>query len=452
MKKQTNWITIPDEKIHTPVSGQTETRKDAKKSGDRPVTNKILWGMGFVVLVFTAFALLAPGQFSALLKGSLFDTAGVSEDQLKIDLIPDKTEKTDTTATTEGATGEIAAAAAQTDESNGTAEVGTGNGTPETAPGTSDQSENVVKPEEEPVSISVTPVTPTAEPEDCVKDMACFSGYLKDSSLAKVTYGYKISNKDFESDLEITGAEGDNCLFTAKFTKSPEAKLVDQIADCKLKKGDYKEEDINKIFSNKDELSKTCTGDAVDTLGKYIDSLGASASAATTPAATTPAAVTDEQAKLIADLKKQIDQLQIQRKNDAKTMQDIVNEAAEQTIHAAASESTAPTSITSTTAIGQPQTLQPGFRVNPYRVTVTPQQMLQQNLGQGGQYAQQNAVYSQTGYQQNYQQAYQPGAAYQQSVVTSGATPQTGPSEILFITFVLTFLGLVGWKFMRAFA
>jgi len=426
MKKQTNWITIPEEKIHTPVSGQPEASKDSKKIGDKPVANKILWGMGFAVLVVTAFALLAPSQFSALLKGSLFDAEGVTEDQLKIDLVPDKTEKTTTSELTEETTKETGTTGAETTEGDGTAE------TPaEANPG----SENVVKPEEEPVSISVTPVTPTAEPKDCVKDMACFAAHLKDCSLAKVVYNYKVSDKDFESNLEITGNEGENCLFNAKFTKSPETTLIDKKADCKLMKGDYKEEDINKIFSQKDEFTKTCTGDAVGILGSYLDSLGVSAGA------------TDGQAKLIADLKKQIDQLQTQRKDDVKTMQDLADQARDLATHPAA-DATVPTSITSTTTIGQPSTLQPGFRVNPYKVTVTPQQMLQQNLGQGGQYAQTTGTYDQTGYQQNYQA----NAAYQQSAVTSGATPQTGPSEILLITFVLTFLGLVGWKFVRSFA
>ncbi|MCK5608177.1 hypothetical protein KAR91_40220, partial [Candidatus Pacearchaeota archaeon] len=66
-KKQTNWITIPEETVHTPVSN---------KKGEPPVKNKLFWGASFVVLIVVTFALLAPSQFNELLRGSLFDAPG----------------------------------------------------------------------------------------------------------------------------------------------------------------------------------------------------------------------------------------------------------------------------------------------------------------------------------------------------------------------------------------
>jgi len=401
MKKQTHWITIPDEKLHTPVSGEGEATEGKEKTGEKPVRYKFIWGIGFAVLLVAVFALLAPSQFSALLRGSLFDTAGVTEEELKINLIPEKKTETitETPATPEE---EVAPAAEET---------------------------IVTKPQEEAVAISVTPVSVTPETVDCASDIDCFVGHLKDCSLAKGVMGYKISDKDFETKLEITGTDADNCLFTSEFTKSAEPTLIGQKADCKLKKGDYKKEDIEKVFSDKTQLTSTCTGDAADTLGKYLDSL----------AVATPVTEGEsDQAKLIADLQKQINDLQKQREEDLEAMK-----AAQNNLYPSAGT---PAGVTATTQIGQPQAVQPGFRANPYKVTVSPQQVLQQNTGIGGQYAQQTSAYQATGYQA-YQQP-----TYYQTTVTSTATPQTGPSEILLITFALTFLGLLGWRLVRTFA
>ena len=395
MKKTTHWITIPDEKLHTPVSGEGQAMEGKEKTGEKPVRYKFLWGIGFVILIVAVFALLAPSQFSALLRGSLFETAGVNEEELKINLIPEKQAETPTETPA----------------------------IPEKEVQPATEEPTVTKPQEEAVAISVTPVTP--ETVDCVTDMNCFVGHLKDCSLAKGVMGYKISDKDFETKLEITSTEAENCLFTSEFTKSAEASLIGQKADCKLKKGDYKKEDLEKIFTDKTQLTSTCTGDVADTLGKYLDSL-------TQAAAATEAQ--NEQAKLIADLQKQINDLQQQREQDLEALK-----AAQTNLYPSAT-----TGVTATTQIGQPQAVQPGFRANPYKVTITPQQMLQQNTGIVGQYAQQVPAYQATGYQAYQQPTYQ-------ATVTSKATPETGPSEILIITFSLTFLGLVSWKFVRSF-
>ena len=427
MKKQTNWITIPDDTIHTPVS----EKKEAKKSGEKPVKNKIFWGISFAILVVASFALLAPTQFGELLKGSLFDTSGVSQNNMEIDLTPKQNDTSKIDEMMKANTDKTADATTSTDN------------TAETTPSTTPADETIVTPQEEAVDISVTPVntdtTPAVTPvgqntspevvsaEECKTDLSCFAAHLKDCSPAKAT----ADEKNYTVELEITGAQETNCVFTAK------AVIKDKTSDmqCKIAKGDYKSDDINKIFTSKDELNKTCTG--TESLAAYLDSLVAQASA------------DDEQAKLIADLKSQIDQLQQQRQDDIKTMQDITAAVQDQTTHSSAPE-TVPASVTSTATIGQSQTVPPVFRANPYKVTVTPEQMLQQNSAQGYQYAQQNTGYSQSAYQQSYaqtQQNQQTAQSYQ--VANSGTTPQSGPSEVLLLTFVLTFLGLVGWKFVR---
>jgi hypothetical protein len=454
MKKQTHWITIPEEKLHTPAS--SETKKGAQKTGEKPVTNKIFWGAGFVVLVFVSFALLAPSQFSALLKGSLFDTAGVTEKNMQVSLIPEKTktplppvkDTTTPTATPAPAAPATTPAATPADATATAAATAT---TPAAAPATDNNV--VVKPEDQPVDISVKPISTTppvaATPSavDCGTDMTCFAGHLKDCSLAKGVMDYKVSDKDLETNLEITGTDTGNCLVKAIFTKSPEPTLAGQEADCKIKQGDYKQEDVTKVFSDKASLSAACNGPATDTLGKYLDSLSATPAATATDAAAT--ATTDAQAKLVDDLKKQIDQLQQQRKDDIKTMQDLAQTSQTQAnlYPSAPASGNLPTGVVSTTAIGQPQALQPGFRTNPYKVTITPQQMLQQNLNGGAQYAQQTAtqtVYQQQNYQQQYQQP-----AQKVVVANGGKTPQTGPSEILLITFAITFAGILCWRFVR---
>ena len=72
-KKTTNWITIPDEKLHTPADSA------AKKKGPEHAINKWFWGIAFVVVIVITFALLAPSQFNQLLRGSLFDAPGTGD-------------------------------------------------------------------------------------------------------------------------------------------------------------------------------------------------------------------------------------------------------------------------------------------------------------------------------------------------------------------------------------
>lgn len=135
----------------------------------------------------------------------------------------------------------------------------------------------------------------------------------------------------------------------------------------------------------------------------------------------------DAQAELVQSLSEQIEQLQKQREEDLKAMEELVTLVEEEVKPAA------PPSVTTTTTLGQPPALVPGFRVNPYRVAQTPEQVLQQNLASGAQFAQAPA-----------QPVIKPPAV--------STTPDTGPSEILLITFALTFLGAMLWKLVRVFA
>lgn len=412
MKKSTHWITIPDEILHTPASDKG--KKGAKKSGKQDVKNKLLWGVGFAVIIVVAFALLAPDQFNTLLKGSLFDTSGVTEEQKKISLIPKKTTTTTTTTSTDSTTG---------------ATTGSTTGTTTTTTST----DSTVKPEEKAVSISVTPVstTTTTAAKDCKTDMTCFLPYLKDCSLAEVTHSYKVSDKDFEADLEITGSDKTDCKLTAEFTKSPETKLIGEEITCKLAQGTYTQAQLEKVFSDKDELTKNCTGSAVDTLKKYLEGLIAAATASA-------------DAKAVADLKKQLEAL-TKIVADTQTKPAAVTATAPTATTAVsttptATTTTTPTSVATTTTIGQPSAVTPGFKVNTNTVSITPQQMLQQNLASGTTYAQPTTT------------AAAVTTAPTVTTISTTSTPQTGPSEVILMALILTFLGLAGWKFVRTFA
>ncbi len=412
-KKQTNWITIPEETVHTPVSN---------KKGEPPVKNKLFWGASFVVLIVVTFALLAPSQFNELLRGSLFDAPGAGNPTAGVFDGEEGTEEEVVMEMQEEAEEEVV----EEEEED------------------IFESEPVVQAEDEAVAIAIEPleeaesieIEPTAE--DCGKDVECFVTHLADCSLAKVNYGYKIMGQSFEADLDLTGEEDENCLVDAKFTKSPLLiNLNGKEANCKLEKGEYNESSLQAKFSNPDEALNSCSGSAIDVLSQYASLMGGAKEEAKPEEEKS-----DAQTDLIEELNAQLEQIQSQRAEDLKAMQDlvdIVQDQKEEEVHAAAQyPAEIPTSINSTANIGQPPAVQPGFRLNPYRVTVTPEETLRQNMAQGFQYAQQSQpVYQQTNYQ---------------SVPSASQTPETGPSEVLFITFILTFLGLVSWKLLRTFA
>lgn len=135
-KKASNWVTIPEETLHTPVS----TTSQASKKTDETVKHKAAWGVGFVVMVVAAFAVLAPQEFASILQGNLFDTADTPEQAVTQDIEPLNVLPTEATPEE---TAEV---------------VGETTSTAESTPAVS----QVVQPESEAVSVQVEPVS-TAE-------------------------------------------------------------------------------------------------------------------------------------------------------------------------------------------------------------------------------------------------------------------------------------------------
>ncbi|MBI5421907.1 hypothetical protein HZA44_02130 [Candidatus Peregrinibacteria bacterium] len=396
-KKSTQWVTIPEASIHTPVSGAQKSA--APKKGENPdfVKNKWFWGIGFLVVVAASFAVLAPAQFSSLLKGNLFESTGLPEGQTSgvlspLSLLPTETPAAETPATpAEPAVAEV---------------------------------KEVVAPQEKPVNVAVEPISTPEEVKvepvkpavsDCGTEIPCFTPHLKDCSLAKTAFAFTFAGQSIESNLEITGMEGENCLTQATLTKSPLADLVGKSATCKLAKGDYNQESLQAIVGDPATLAQTCSGSLVDALKGLV-----------------PVPVANNQDKQVEDLLRQIQELQSQKEESTKMMQDLVNIVQEQKQEGVRPAAPAPAT-----------TVQPGFRANPYRVSVTPEQMLNQRSAGGSVVVpQQTAAYQQPA-MQTYQPAYQP--------VRGANTPQTGPEQIA-IVLMAGFVSVVLWKFTRTFA
>jgi cytoskeletal protein RodZ len=429
-KKSTQWITIPENTLHTPVSGAAKPAEKAKPGSSDLVRNKFFWGIGFVVLLVAAFAVLAPAQFSGLLKGSLFDTTGVPPSQTSgvinpVNLLPTEDQKKQTSP-----------AATEEKKADTTAQATTGAAAP-TTNGAAPAATPVVQPQAQAVPVAVqplaqtesaaaaTPATP-ATPKDCANDMTCFLPHLADCTLAKAVFDMTIAGQSIESNVEITGVTGDDCGLSISVTKAPLATLVGASATCKLTTGAYTQDSLQAIFADADTLAKTCGGTAVDGLKGVLAQSGS-------------------QAQVVDQLKKQVEDLQNQKDQSTKMLQDLVTMVQSQkqaeTTHAAA-----PTSVTATNALSQGVPQQAGYRTNPYRVTVTPEQMLQQSAAGGtapvAQTYYQGATYQGTTYQQS---------VYQAPLIKGKRVPQTGPEEIA-IALAVGFMALVGWKFMRTFA
>jgi hypothetical protein len=403
-KKSAQWVTIPEATLHTPVSeGAQAPKPKAKGSSPDFVKNKLFWGAGFVVVLVAAFAVMAPTQFGKLLQGNvLFDTSGVSGGDTAglispLNLLP---QAADTKKEPEKTPDMVVAPAV--DETLRPA-------APEEA------SEPVVKPQEKPMDVAVVPlakpepvvVTPLVTgPVDCASDTACLLPKLADCTLAKGVLAYEFMGQAVETNLEITGAEGENCLVKSVLAKFPVAEAVGKDALCKLPKGTYTKESLQAQFGDLSKLSAVCDGSAVDSFKAYSDSVIAE----------------QGQADLVAQLKKQVEELQKQKEKDA--------------------------------------------RENPYRVTVTPEQMLSQRLAGGttlatgatGASAYSNSASQGSGGYQAYQQANAQGSqgsngqnSASVTLVKGTNTPQTGP-ETTAIALFASFAAMVFWKAKKVFA
>jgi len=292
--------------------------------------------------------------------------------------------------------------------------------------------------------------------------MSCLLPYLKDCKLAKGTYSYKIDSKDFETSANVTGAEKDNCLVTVKVTKSPDTSLTSTEAKCKIKKGTYTKDALDKLFASTTDLNKQlsgtyCTGTAVTNMSKYLAGVEKAKAAAVKVKADAAKAVSE--AKAVADLKAELEKLKKQQKADAAKLQNLKSAASKSTT---TTTTQVPTSVTSTSTIGQPTGITPGFKANPYKVSSTPQQVLQQNLASGYTTSQSTATpavstssTATSGNTVTYHQPYSVSVTKanntNKSLSNIKKTPSSGPTEMLLITFVITFLGLVGWKFRKVF-
>ena len=96
--------------------------------------------------------------------------------------------------------------------------------------------------------------------------------------------------------------------------------------------------------------------------------------------------------------------------------------------------------VTTTATIGA-NTQKSGYRVNTHTVQVSPEQALQQNT-----FVYNNAVTQRT-------LATAPVASknYQAQLLNATSTPESGPRETLLISFLLTFISMLGWKLVKTF-
>ncbi len=83
--KSTKWVTVPDEKVHTPAS---KGKKGKATRAQDPVQNKLLWGIGFVVVIAVTITALSPQDINSLLQGNIFETAGTPASTVNQEIKP----------------------------------------------------------------------------------------------------------------------------------------------------------------------------------------------------------------------------------------------------------------------------------------------------------------------------------------------------------------------------
>lgn len=412
--KETNWITIEEDQVKKPA---------ASAMREEPVKHKVFWGVGFVVLVFAAFAVLAPSQFRALLQGNLFDTTGIPAEEVgqplsPLTLLPQPTDS----ETAEPEAGDVLLG---------------------------DPVEETGEPSAEPVAdTEAIELDGTTEPSSAPV-----------SEPAEESQPVAVSEPIIESD-PVVQPQGDAVEIAVEPIATAESIDIAPLAE------------ESEALSAEDIVLR---GSADEIEAEPV--LAAEGS--------------EEQIKddLIRDLQQQIEQLQQDQSAQNQLAQGIsgVNQLVQDQIQlglnlargtaptggiapfgtAGVPTGAIPTGVATTTAFGQQpvataqgSTVQPGFRVNPYAVTISPQQVLQQNLATNGQFAQQLAANAGGQFQPAPQFAQQgiPFADFQQARAAEAAlgsvnrTPDSGPADTLLLTLILTFMGWLGWKAVRAFA
>lgn len=424
-KKQTNWITIPDEQ---------EKAQAFKKPGREvePVKYKALWAVGFVAIVIGSFAVLAPSQFSALIQGNLFDTSGIPQEEVDQQITP------------------LTLLSAETEDEGGAME-----------------DDNVILEEESDSESEVE------NEGDAMMEGDKMEG---DKMEGDAMEGEAMEKEDtVPVEQPIGGLDSEDDLFQSDPAVIPEDEAVtiaiEPIAEAESI-------DIEPVTSTDESLegSENGTGDA---MGKSEDDGSVTTEIDVDPVAVetggseeglkpaAPVAPTspEEAAKdaLIADLQQQLEQLESDRDTQNLALENLNNLLQQQTSQAfqgagnlrpsaptapfGAPTGTVPAGVNTTATIGQPAFVQqPGFKVNPYRVSMTPEQVLQQNLAAGAQFAQipnQQQGFAGQAFAQSQQGT---NFAAQAALGQVNRTPDSGPRETAILSLLITVLALMGWK------
>jgi len=139
----------------------------------------------------------------------------------------------------------------------------------------------------------------------------------------------------------------------------------------------------------------------------------------------------DENKKLLETLAKEVAEFKQKEDGYKKELE---------SMHSAATQ---PTSVVSTPVVVNttPTSQKTGYRINTHRVQITPGQALQQNT----------VVYNKAAYKRTASVASVPAKNYQAQLLNATSTPESGPRETLLISFLLTFVGMLGWKMRKMF-
>ncbi len=388
-KKSANWITIPDENHQDNQMGVPSQNPDLVK-------NKLLWGIGFAVIIIVSFIVLAPNQFNALIQGNLFDAKGLSEKDMKVNLLPQKKE-------TNVPISNSASGLADIEDQN--------NSDP------SNINNLLIQPNSDPVTIAIDPIAP----KDCGSDLDCFANTLESCTLSKASINYQIVTQSFSAQLDLNASVADKCRVEVSFIQSPDASLSGTKSTCEIpKSAGYTGEQIKNLLTDQSQFNEQCSGDLNTRLSGFLAQAKAQEEA-------------DTKEQLISDLTQKIENLNKQLANSNNGLR------------GAAADIGAMSNL----AIGQPSAQNPAFRSNPYRVTVTPAEILQQNQSQGfvaSPVGQNNFPNTISARQINGNLS---SPVFQNQNLSGGKTPETGAGETLLIALFFTYIALSGWKYLR---
>ena len=144
----------------------------------------------------------------------------------------------------------------------------------------------------------------------------------------------------------------------------------------------------------------------------------------------------DANRKLLEELSNQVAEFKKKDEQKTEVIEDLTTMVRDgvESVHGSADEVPA---VLTTSTIGQASTpiTATGYRANTHKVTLTPQQVLQQNTAKA------------QGVQQVVLATPQAQQAYDAQLAQVTGTPDSGPRESLLLALTLTFIALLGWKF-----